>query len=168
MNILAWLRTVTFTDVLALIGCATGCTSLYKTWRSGPRLKVSVNPNMKVTPPLPSLDEKRFLMVSVRNTGNAKTAIQAMGICYFASSWKHIVVRVPWLSKFRMVKPDSSGIATNWKGFFALPAVLDGGEQWKGMLPWNDLFVEAQTKGVLYVQLEHSMSNRAIFSRVRF
>ena len=73
------------TDIAAWLGAATGSVTLlweiYKWAKSGPKLIISVNPNMI------SAQQERFVMISIRNTGDRKTTVQAVGFDYFESTW---------------------------------------------------------------------------------
>ena len=65
------------------------------------------------------------------------------------------------------IHPDETYVVANSQ-LLTLPAVINGGGQWKGAIQWDNVVVRAEKGGFLYAQIEHSMSDRPIFSKVEF
>jgi hypothetical protein len=76
---------MTLTDIAAWIGAATGSISLlweiYKWAKSGPKVIVSINPNMV------SEQGGHFVMISVRNTGDRNQVEALASVSPFAGVW---------------------------------------------------------------------------------
>src|SRR5919205_1749000 len=97
---------ISVTDILAWIGALTGTAALlwdfYKWKASGPKLKVTVVPDMSIYTRGRPQGEDTYLLIKVANTGTSKTTITTLGLIYYESRAKKILKK----SSMRAIVPD--------------------------------------------------------------
>ena len=142
----------------AVVATLVAILEVFRWRRSGARLRVTVSPNMVVFPNLGGSDsEKTFVLVSVRNVGDAPTTIGSLGLYYYTSRYKK------WRNRRErcMIVPDPGGhFGSN------LPFVLRPGERWSGAVEQTDDLVDMARQGFLYAMLGHSMSDDELLVRI--
>lgn len=148
---------------MAWIGAITGSLALllegYKWFRSGPRLLVRANPNMKLMPPDPHYPaDQLYLTIWVSNAGDRNTTLTTIGFTYYKSKWKAC------LSKFRTVLPDKTWVAN----FSDLPRQLDIGTEYCRSLPHGEPVEIGKKGGVLYCDAYHALSKKPARKHIYF
>lgn len=108
-------------NALAILGATTGCIALawdvYKWKTAGPKLKVTVTPDMSMVVGTEIAPEKYFL-VRVANAGRSKTTLTTLVWRTYRSAWDAFWRRSPQL--FLVARPTPT----------PLPYPLDSGEAW--------------------------------------
>lgn len=147
-------------DAAAWIGATTGSLALLwdiiKWGKTGPRIHVSVAPNMTAYGAAEMLLGKEVcILVEANNIGDGKTTITHL-VGFYYDSW------LKWLLRYKptktMVVPDP----TPGK----LPHVLDKGERWVGMMEQNEELARMSRKGYLFCGVYHSTSRRPVLARL--
>lgn len=115
-------------EAAAWIGAITGSLALLwdiiKWGRTGPRIRVSVAPNMTTYGSAEMLLGKEVcILIEANNIGDGKTTVTHLVGFYYDSWIKQFLRRKP---KNSMVVPDPTP--------GRLPYVLDKGERWAGMM----------------------------------
>ncbi len=136
--------------VIAIVG-------LYQWWARN-RISVKCNGNMVM---IPSVDDHRYISVTVTNTGVSATTITGLYFHYWESPWKRI---------FR-----SKAAQTYFAHKVKTPHVLPPGEQWQAQVPQDggvdsssDDFEGMASKGLLYAVVAHSMGGKnGVLCRVK-
>lgn len=151
-DLAAWWGAVTATVVLIW--------DIYK-WRTrGPRLKVSVSPNMLVMGD-PRREGKTWVSITVTNVGDRPTTIKGVGMKHYRSRWLRL-----------RNKADRAGVFPNPNDSYPLPRVLNPGEEWCGLIPQarDDLGIDLAAlsrTGHLLISLSQSHSSREIETRLK-
>jgi hypothetical protein len=148
------------TDIAAWIGAVTGTLVLiwdvYKWLETGPKIKVSVAPNMVAYgSAVAVLGNKANIMVEVTNTGDGKTTITHLVGLFYRSRLRK------WLRR----KPDRTMIVLN-PGSGQLPHVIHPGERWIGAMDQSDALIKMSNEGALYVGVLHSTQKPPVLARV--
>jgi hypothetical protein len=124
--------------------------------RSGPRIKVTASPNMKVYPQQPITEDNTYISVRAINRGTSPTTITHFAGFYAPNLWallrgkkQHFVV-------------NTHPVLGN-----PIPFVLKPGEEWSSLADQNDL-TEKSEQGYLYLGVYHNQGKRPIFKRVKF
>jgi hypothetical protein len=148
------------TDIAAWIGAVTGTLVLiwdvYKWLQTGPKIKVSVAPNMVAYgSAVAVLGNKANIMVEVTNTGDGKTTITHLVGLFYRSRLRK------WLRR----KPDRTMIVLN-PGSGQLPHVIHPGERWIGAMDQSDDLIKMSNEGALYVGVLHSTQKPPVLARV--
>ena len=148
------------TDIAAWIGAVTGTLVLiwdvYKWLQTGPKVKVSVAPNMVAYgSAVAVLGNKANIMVEVTNTGDGKTTITHL-VGFFSRSR---------LRKWLRRKPDRTMVVPD-PGAGQLPHVIHPGERWIGAMDQSADLIKMSNEGALYVGVLHSTQKRPVLARV--
>ncbi len=148
------------TDIAAWIGAVTGTLVLiwdvYKWLQTGPKIKVSVAPNMVAYgSAVAVLGNKANIMVEVTNTGDGKTTITHLVGLFYRSRLRK------WLRR----KPDRTMVVLN-PGSGQLPHVIHPGERWIGAMDQSAELIKMSDEGALYVGVLHSTQKPAVLARV--
>jgi hypothetical protein len=151
---------MTASDIAAWVGAITGTLALgleaVKWFRSGPRLRISVNPNMVPLDPARAFPAEPHLFVWVRNIGDAPTTLTTLGFAYYSTAF----ARIRRHGEHGMV-PKPAGES--------LPKALAPGEQWTTVIRRGFPFEErARRSGTLVCNVWHTMAKRPSRSVVRF
>lgn len=132
---------------------------IYKWKTQGPKLKVTISPNMVVIGDQ-RREGKRWVSILVTNIGDRPTTIKGVGMEYYQS----------WWLRFRN-KADKAVIFPNPNDSYPLPHFLNPGEEWRGLIAQarDDLGIDLTTlsrSGHLLIWLSHSHSSREIKKRL--
>ena len=147
------------TDVAAWIGAFTGTLVLlwdiFKWVHSGAKIKVSASPNMTCFGgAAPLLGEKTYVAVEATNVGQSKTTITHLVGFHYKS----------WFRQLLRLKPEVNIAAVPLLS--ALPAVLDTGERWIGIIEQDPELEVMGREGYLYFGVYHSTSKRLQVQRL--
>jgi len=129
---------------------------IYKWKTSGPQIRFSVKPNMKIFD-IPIYEGKTFISATAENIGTGATTITGLEFQYYKNWFKKI-----------FKKPDSSWliipitIAPEYK----LPYVLNPGTIWKGLVLQAKELAEKTRKGYLFCELYYSQNRKPKRCRV--
>jgi hypothetical protein len=145
---------MTATDVAAWIGALTGTLVLlwdiFKWVHSGAKIKVSASPNMTgYGSAALLLGEKMCVAVEATNVGQSKTTITHLVFFHHKSWFGRLLRRKPGTT-FYVPDPRPG----------TLPAVLDTGERWLGMIVQSPELEVMSREGYLYVGVYHSTGKR--------
>jgi hypothetical protein len=144
---------LTVTDVLAVIGAATGTFALvwdFIKWWFSERvyLEVRASPNMNLTTDVVKVD---YVMIVVRNKGKFTTTLTLLSFEVYKSWWQFKRGKRPTLQS--IVPNPNPGV---------LPHVLEPGKEWMGLTQQNN---EELTKYKKYkyvtCSIHHSMGKPA-------
>jgi hypothetical protein len=139
---------MTVTDVLAVVGAATGTLALVwdflKWWHSERvNLTISASPNMLMTT---DPTRQAHVMIVVRNKGRLTTTLSLLSFEVYESWWK---------SKRR--KPTLQSVVPN-PSPGVLPYVLEPGKEWMGLtLQDNEELTKYKEYEYVYCSIHHSM-----------
>ncbi|MFZ3065657.1 MAG: hypothetical protein WA277_10295 [Nitrospirota bacterium] len=129
---------------------------VYKWKKAGPHLEVSASPNMQTFGGIPdTLGDKTYVVVEIRNTGNAKTTLTHL-VGYHYSSF---------INKLRRKKSKNFFVPTPILAQ-PLPHILEAGERWIGGIEQNDKLEEMSRHGYLYCGGYHSCGKKPVVQRV--
>lgn len=122
--------------------------------RSGPRIKVSANPNMKVYPRGPITEDNTYISVKAVNIGTAPTTITHF--CgYHADSLWNLIRR----------KRQQFVITTHPALGNDIPHSLPPGAQWSSMADQSTM--AEYSKGYLYLGVIHNQNEKPVYARVK-
>lgn len=141
----------------AAIASSTFLWNVISAVRSGPRLNVSVTPEMQIFPNQPPTFDKTYVSVRAVNVGTGKTTITHCA-GYYTTNCVGVV-----LKKYR--QPFMINIS-NQTGH-DVPFILEPGIEW-GNLADQEFLVERSENGRVYLGVIHNQSNRPIYKRVKF
>ena len=132
---------------------------IYKWKTQGPKLKVTVSPNMVVMGD-PTREGKTWVSISVTNVGDRPTTIKGVGMEHYQSRWLRLKSTA-----------DKAAVFPNPNDNYPLPRILNPGEEWRGLIPQarDDLGIDLAAlsrSGHLMIWLSHSHSSRAIKKRL--
>ena len=152
------------TTFLAIWGAIMGTLAIawdvYKWMTRGPKLRVTVSPNMKMLPDprrVPT-DPNVYVLVRVANVGTSKTTITHLGVSSYKSIWKQIIRR-----------PETQGIVLRQHPLSnPIPKVLDVGEEWTGVIVRNQELVDLGKNHRLFSCVYHSSSDQPALKRIIF
>lgn len=154
-NTVAWIGAIT-----GSIGTVTGISGLlwdYYKWKNQrPKLKVTVLPHMVVHQPGSPLHEQKCILVKVSNIGQRKTTITTLALQFYETETD----RQEKKAAFEGLVPNPG------PGFGRLPHILDAGEQWTGMLEYDEKLIKMAKTGFLYCSIFHTLSEEPTMERV--
>jgi len=148
------------TQVLAWIGALTGTVALlwdiYKWRKSGPKIEMTVSPNMVVATPGVGVNHTPHIGINVTNTGTARTTLKTIGVTCYASWWKQ------WRKK------ASKNFVVIDTGPYCrpLPHILEIGEEWRPFLPQESLLDKIDKESRIFFQLWHSASKKPVSTQL--
>ena len=150
---------MTLTEIAAWVGAVSGLSAIlwdfYKWKTSGPKLRVSANPGMKMlSRNPPAKDDRDYLTIFVRNTGTTKTTITTISLVTYESWWAR-----------RRLKPSEGGIVPEPLGK-NIPYKLDVGEEWVGSIEQNKYVEDMLRTGKMWGEIYHSWSKRPAQVRI--
>lgn len=129
-----------------------------KWYRRGARLRLRVNPGMKMFGVGTEQYEGRtYILVIVSNVGSATTTITHLAGCQFKDHWKRI--RNQPETAFVILTPQTAPHQT-------VPFVLEPGKEWTGMIEQNDEVEGLVRDGLLYAEVHHSVAKRPVRKRI--
>jgi len=140
----------------AIAGTAAIVWDVIKWKTDGPRLKVSVNPNMQAIHPITrALDPRQLIQVRVVNIGSRPAKVTTL-------------VGVPFKSRIHRLLGKSAG-----GEFFipqpefapALPVTLQPGDEWCGSIDRKQA-LESVGDAVLYCGVEHTLAKKPVLARI--
>ena len=102
-------------------------------------------------------DDKKYIRVTITNTGDQKTTITNLVGEYYSTCWKRL-----------LRNPDTLFVVTNpahSSGEF--PYGIGPGEQWAGSMLQSPELENQARKGFLFVGIDHSSSKRSVLQRVK-
>jgi hypothetical protein len=147
-DIVAWWGAIIATVVLGW--------DIYKWKQSGPKIRISVAPNMETYGAMPqALAGQTFTIVEVNNIGDRSTTITHL-FGYCNPSLLHRL-RGKKKKTFIIANPAVSG---------PLPYVLNPGEQWLGGIKQDADLERRSRDGYMYCGIYHSNSKKAIVQRL--
>jgi hypothetical protein len=123
--------------------------------RSGARVRVKANPNMKVYPPQPLTGDKDWISVTAINCGTSPTTITHCCGYYSASFWDLI-----------RGKKQQFIINCDPRLGSKIPTVLAPGEEWSNLADQQGL-KEQNPNGFYYIGIMHNQKKRPIYKRVK-
>tara|TARA_R110001592_G_C12973682_1_gene733489 strand:- start:167 stop:646 length:480 start_codon:yes stop_codon:yes gene_type:complete len=122
----------------------------------GPRLRISVSPNMMLFPQNGPTAGKTYIRLIATNTGDAPVTVT--NYCgYYAKSRIEIFQKKQQHFVVNVTRELSSPI----------PHVLQPGTQWTGMLDQDGFYEGTIPPKYLYVGLAHSHSRKVKYKRVK-
>lgn len=126
--------------------------------RSGPRIKVRMNPNMKIiNDPDPRRTGKTFIYVIVTNVGFSPTTITNFGGVHFRNRWDQLRRKPD--KQFYITSPEAAQ-------HLPLPHVLKVGEEWSGLIGQTPEIVQMAKNGLLYAVVFQSVKRRPVSVRI--
>lgn len=128
---------------------------IYKWGSSGPKIRLSVETNMK-TINHPLFDGQTLMIATASNNG-PDTTITNLGFLYFPTL-------ISWIRR----KPRKGFVSSNPSPAQPLPFLLTQGGHWQGMTTQSAEIEEMLRSGRLYCNLYCSHSNRPISVRVPY
>lgn len=146
---------MTLTEWAAWVGACSGLGGLlwnvYTKLESGPKLRMSVTPNMVR---IPDARGKKYIRARVRNIGTTKTTITTMCFASYTSWWNRFRGRATgnWV-----VSSPSTG-----------QSILNVGEEWNGFASQDEDIEKLVAAGNLWCEVYHSWSKKPIRARVIF
>jgi len=123
--------------------------------RSGARIRVRANPNMKIFPKQPITGDNRYISVTAVNHGNSPTTITHFCGYYTSSLWDSIRGRK---QNFVVNVHPSLGKP--------VPYVLAPGEEWNSLADQDDIMKQSGG-GYLYIGIIHNQRKRPIYKRIK-
>lgn len=147
-------------EAAAWLGAITGSLALLwdiiKWGRTGPRIRVSVAPNMSAYGAAEILLGKEVcILIEANNIGDGRTTITHLVGFYYDS----------WMKQFFRCKPTKSMVVPNPTPG-RLPHVLDKGERWVGMMEQTEELARMSRSGYLFCGVYHSISRRPVLARL--
>jgi hypothetical protein len=129
---------------------------IFKWKQTGPRLRLSVLPNMNVTGSVPNADPtKTYVLVEVVNIGDKKTELTYLVGLYYKSRLQRI--RGKSDQNFAVINPAFST---------KFPCFVVPGERWVGGIEQTQDLEEMSRTGFLYFGVFHSAGKKALTKRV--
>ncbi len=123
--------------------------------RSGARIKVRANPNMKVYPTQPITGDKSYISVTAVNHGTSPTTIT-----HFCGFYAHSFWDLMRGKKQQFVVPTHPALGKT------VPYVLAPGDQWSSLAD-QDYMLEKAKGGFLYLGIIHNQRKRPLYKRVK-
>ncbi len=152
-------------QVLAVWGAITGSVAVlwdvYKWKTAGPKLRMTVTPNMIMVTPGIGVQRTgpyggRNISVDVTNVGNARTTLKSLTVACYSSTFQR------WLKR-----PAKNFVVVNTGDFCKnLPCQLDVGDVWKPLLPQDNLMRDINPEHQVYIQVWHSASRKPACARL--
>lgn len=126
-------------------------------WKTdGPRLEVSVNPNMQAIHPITkALDPRQLIQVRVANRGSRPARVTTLVGLSFKSRI-HRLLGKPAGGAFFIRQPESSE---------PLPVTLAPGDVWCGFIDRRQA-LESVGDAVLYCGVEHTLAKTPVLARI--
>lgn len=122
-------------------------------FESGPRPRVSATPGMLE---VGKTDGTKYLYVAIANCGDLPISVEAV---YLASlrfpHWR----RIPANPDFYYIKPNADR--------FTIPAIVESGHQWHGIIPHDADIDRMRAEDNLYVFTYYTYRKKPIVTRVR-
>lgn len=133
----------------AVVATGVGIWDIVKWKRSGARLRVFANANMKSTVPN---DNNEYILVRVENIGDASTTLKIL-------AYRNFKKKPFW---FRLSRPSGVGFFNTLNSNPAvLPYKIDPGTEWTHILPLGVEVKEMAKAGYFYLVVEDTMTNSA-------
>lgn len=140
----------------AIAGTAAIVWDVIKWKKDGPRLEVSVNPNMQAIHPITrALDPRQLIQIRVVNIGSRPARVTTL-VGYPFKSRIHRLLRKPAGGGFFIRQPDSSA---------PLPVTLAPGDEWCGFIDRKQA-LESVGDSVLYCGVEHTLAKKPVLARI--
>lgn len=147
-NTAAWWGAVIATIVLMW--------DIYKWFRSGPILHVTVGPNMQTLGNIPNHPKnQKYISVEVTNTGSRKTTITHLVSFYYKSFIFNL-----------FKKPNKNFVVLTPAFLSTLPHIIEPGGRWLGGIEQNIELEELSRNGYLFCGIYHSSSKKPVMQRV--
>jgi hypothetical protein len=153
------------TDIVAWWGASIATLVLawdiYKWERTGPIVKVSVSPNMKLHHDggpgrgPHGLRDKTLVIITVTNTGDRVTTLTHLMATSYRSFYR----------KLRKKKSEGILIFSNHGLTGPLPYVLPPGQRWQGYIEQN-VIEQMDRNNYLYCCIAHSSKNKPVWQRI--
>lgn len=123
--------------------------------RSGARVTVRANPNMKIYPQQPITGDNTYISVAAVNHGTSPTTITHFCGYYARSLWD-------------LVKGKKQHFIVNTHAALGktVPYVLAPGEEWSSLADQADLLKNAKGR-FLYLGIIHNQRKRPLYKRVK-
>lgn len=129
---------------------------IYKWASDGPKLRVSVVSDMLLVGG--DAAERKFIRVSVANTGSKSTTLTTLGLFAFKNRWE----------KFRRRPTDAFVVNLIHFNRHELPFQLQTGVQWDGCLAQENDLVTLASKRDLYLVVHFSHSDKPLLKQIVF
>ncbi len=127
------------------------CWDIYKWLKEGPKIVMSMSPNMKVIGD-PEREGITWVSVTISNTGTRPTTLKNIGMEYYENLFDRI-----------RKKTSTAAIFPNASTSFPLPRVIKPGEEWNGLIPQErvdkDFSLEERARSghlMIWVGLSHT------------
>lgn len=148
-----------FITITAIWGAITGTLALsfeiYKWYKNGPKLEITVSPNMQVfDPALRKLFSEQLVMVRVVNRGTLPAKITDLLGWVFDTRLKRL-----------FGKPRDGFFVVDSKSSIPLPVVLEPGQDWSGYINQKKT-LEMTSNGLLYLGVQHTLSKKPVLTYV--
>lgn len=149
------------TQLAAWVGACSGLGGLiwnvYTKVTSGPKLSVTARSGMEALPsPTTTRDNSKYIVVSVRNTGTAKTTLRSVWFSTYDSWWAR-----------KRSKRSKSGLVPQPISSQQMPYQLDVGLEFVGGIKQTEFIEEMLQTENLWCEIDHSWSKSPVQVRVR-
>lgn len=129
------------------IGTLTFGWTIFREWRSGPRIKLRASPNMVLLTDTPETQNTTYILVKAVNIGKAATTITSFHGYHSSDKGKRQNFVIPLM-------PLSD----------TLPYVLKPGEEWKHMVDHAAL-QRRLGSGYVYLAVTHNQRKRPVYAK---
>ncbi len=129
------------------IGTLTFGWTIFREWRSGPRIDLRVSPNMVLLPDTPDTQNTTYIQVKAVNIGKAATTITNFHGCHSSDKGKRQNFVIP-----PMPLSDT------------LPYVLKPGEEWKHLVDQSGMQRQLGS-GYVYLAVTHNQRKSPVYAK---
>ena len=136
----------------------------YKWTQTAPKIEIGVSPNMQILDPNSELEKEKYISVTLSNNGGKPTTVTQLGAVVYQTHFQK------WRRKNSNAMLFINPITSKTLVFFptnSLPALLEIGRTWTGMMQQTDEFTQWIEKGQLYIGVFTSYHKRPLEKRVR-
>jgi hypothetical protein len=128
---------------------------IFRWGRSGPRVRVTASPNMKLMTPGVGIDKKTYISVDAVNVGDSPTTLTHFCACTYKN----------WFDRARGKKSQLFVISPGPES--PIPYKLQVGERWSALTDQSRAVASAQGE-LFYIGVQHVLASKPIYVRVTF
>ncbi len=135
----------------------------YKWIQTAPRIDIGVSPDMRMLTQDSDLSEKKYLSVTLSNNGGKATTVTLLGAVVYKSRfsrWRRKQLRAMIVPK-PITSQSFSAFPT-----LSLPALLEVGRTWTGLIEQTEELTKWIEKGQLYIGVFTSYHKRPLEKRI--
>jgi hypothetical protein len=129
--------------------------NVYTKVTSGPKLDATAKSGMEALQGPRAKDPSKYVMVSVRNNGTARTTLTSVWFSTYDSWWAR-----------KRAKRSQSGVVPQPMSSQQVPYQLDVGGEYVGRIKQTDIIEEMLKTGKLWCEICHSWSNKPVQVKV--